>query len=91
MEEQGLEARMTILEARLLFCEQRLATIERGFGGVIMSTRRRKRQLTPEEKDAVVARLAAGREAARKRREAEARAQVKKEKTDGASKTKDEG
>lgn len=70
---------MTILEARVAFCESRLAVMERAFGGIIMSTRRRKRQPTPEEKAAIVERLTAGREAARARREAEAKAQAKKE------------
>lgn len=77
MEDQEQEARMTILEARIAFCEQRLSTMERTFGGIILSTRRRKRQPTPEEKEAIVKRLTAGREAARARREAEAKAQAK--------------
>ena len=94
-QEQGTEARMTILEARLAFCEQRLAMMERSFGGIILSTRRRKPELTPEEKKAVRARLVAGQEAARVRREAEAKAQTqtqneksKKGATDGTSSTK---
>lgn len=78
-EEEGRDARMTILEARIAFCESRLAVIERHFGGIVMSTRRRKRELTPEEKTAIVQRLADGREAARLRREAEAKAQARKE------------
>lgn len=77
MEDQGQEARMTILEARVAFCESRLAVMERTFGGIIQSTRRRKRQLTDEEKKAVRARLVAGQEAARARREAEAKTQAK--------------
>lgn len=88
MENQEQEARMTILEARVAFCESRLAVMERSFGGIIQSTRRRKRQLTDDEKKAVVARLTAGREAAQAKRDTEAKAQAKttkkKEATNGA-------
>lgn len=77
MEDQEQEARMTILEARIAFCEQRLSTMERTFGGIILSTRRRKRQLTDEEKKAVRERLMKGQEAARARKEAEAKTQAK--------------
>ncbi len=77
MENQEVESRMTIMEARLAFCEQRLATLERSFGGIILSTRRRKRELTPEEKKNIRARLLEGQQKAREKREAEAEAQAK--------------
>ncbi len=65
------EERTTIIEARLAFCEQRIAALERYLGGIIKVARKPRKELTPEEKQAVTERLTAGREAARKRREAE--------------------
>ncbi len=65
-----LEARLTAMEGRLVFSEQRLAALERG-GEV--NTKRRRRELTPEEKKAVRERLVAGQENARLKREAEAK------------------
>jgi hypothetical protein len=81
--------RATIIEARLSFCEQRIAALERYLGGIIKVARRPKKPLTPEEKKAVRERLMKGQEAARARREAEAKAQAKKEKADGAPATAD--
>ena len=80
MENQEKEARLDLLEARLAFCEERLRAIERFIGDAVRSTRPRKRQLTDEEKKAVRARLIAGQEKARARREAEAKQAAKKEK-----------
>ncbi|MFC2024482.1 hypothetical protein ACFLTJ_02760 [Chloroflexota bacterium] len=74
-----MEENNTIIEARLAFCEQRLAVMERTFGGIIKSTRRRKRELTPEEKKAVRARLIAGQERKRKEREAQIKAEAQAE------------
>jgi len=74
---QDTESKLTILEARLAFCEQRLSAIERYMGGVITAATKRRRELTPEERKAVRARLVAGQERARAKREAEAKAQSK--------------
>ncbi|GEM_PF-2915234 len=75
--DQEAESKMTIIEARLAFCEQRLSAIERYLGGAIRSATKRRRELTPDERKAVRARLIAGQEKARARREAEAKAQAK--------------
>jgi len=68
-------ARMSAIEARLAALEQRQTAMERG---ITVTPKRRKRELTPEERAAVRARLVAGQEKARARREAEAKAQAKK-------------
>ncbi len=81
--DQDAESKMTILEARLSFCEQRLAAIERYMGGVITAATKRRRELTPEERKAVRARLIAGQEKARARRELEAKAQAKSKNSKG--------
>ena len=57
--------------------EQRLAAMEQGS---TVTPKRRKRELTLEERQAVRERLVKGQEAARARREAEAKEQAKKEK-----------
>ncbi|MFC1915534.1 hypothetical protein ACFLW4_02440 [Chloroflexota bacterium] len=69
-----IDARLSAHDARIAALEQMIATLARG--GTV-TPKRRKRELTPEERVAVRARLLAGQEAARKRREAEARAQAK--------------
>jgi hypothetical protein len=88
--------RLSTLEARMSALEQRLATIERTGPAVL---KRRKKELTLEEKKAVRARLLAGQEKKRKAREAEIIAQAqsqgqtkgsirkKAEAADGTSKT----
>ena len=67
---EDMEARMMALEARISFNEERLAALERG-GKV--ATKRRRRELTPEERKAIRDRLVKGQEAARTKREAEAK------------------
>jgi len=69
-------ARLLALETRMAALEQQLAVLWRGS---TVTPKRRKRELTPEERVAVRARLIKGQEEARKRREAEAN-QAKKEK-----------
>ena len=65
-----IDARFSALEARFSAIEHRLAVIER----VSMGTpRRKKRELTPEERAAVRARLVKGQEAAKARKKAEAK------------------
>lgn len=76
LEDREAEARITALEGRVSFCEQRLAAIERFVGSAIKLGRPRKRELTPEQRKAVRARLMAGQERARARREAEMREQA---------------
>jgi len=68
---EDLEARLTALEGRLAFSEQRLAALERA--GQI-TPKRRQWELTPEERQAIRERLVKGQEAARAKREAEAKA-----------------
>ena len=77
MEYNRDEERTTIFEARLSFCEQRIAALERYLGCIVKAARKPRKQLTDEEKKAVRARLVAGQEKARLRREAEAKAQAK--------------
>lgn len=81
-----MSARLSVLETRMAALEQRLAALERGS---TVTPKRRKRELTPEERAAVRARLVAGQEKARLRREAEAKTAKKKEATNGAPKTAD--
>lgn len=73
MENQEKDARLDQLEARLAFCEGRLRAIERFIGDAIRSTRPPRRELTDEERKAIRARLVAGQEKARAKREAEAK------------------
>ncbi|MFC1994875.1 hypothetical protein ACFLVK_00505 [Chloroflexota bacterium] len=61
-------SRLSVLESRISVIEQQLFVLMQG-GTAIM--KRRKRDLTPEERAAIRARLVAGQEAARARREAE--------------------
>jgi len=82
---EELETRLTAMEGRLAFSEQRLAALERG-GKV--TPKRHRRELTSEEKQLVRERLVKGQETARLRRETEAKT-TKKEVTDGTSKTED--
>ena len=89
---EDVEARLTALEGRLAISEQRLTALERGDKA---TPKRRRRELTPEERQAVRERLVKGQEAAKARREAEAKTQAKairkekKEVTNGTSKTAD--
>ena len=82
MDNQELETRLNLYEARLAFCEQRLASVERLLSGAAKeaAARSRRRELTPEEKKAIRERLVAGQEKARARRKAEAKAEAKREK-----------
>jgi len=73
-----IDARLSVIEARLSGIEQMVAALARGSQ---VTPRRKKRELTPEERVAVRARLLAGQEAARARRDAEAKAQAKAAKT----------
>jgi len=74
--DEVMNARLSVLEARVAGLEQRLAIMERG-GKV--TPKRHRRELTPEERQAVRERLVKGQEAARARREAEAKQAAKKE------------
>ncbi|MFC1958420.1 hypothetical protein ACFLV6_00640 [Chloroflexota bacterium] len=74
---EDLEARLTALEGRLAFSEQRLAALERGGK---MTPKRLRRELTAEEKQLVRERLVKGQEAVRAKREAEAKAEAEREK-----------
>lgn len=68
--DEVMGARLSAIEVRQSSIEQRLAILERGS---MATPRRRKRELTPEERVAVRARLLAGQEKARLKREAEAK------------------
>ena len=91
MEHDGIEARLAIMETKIASLESRQAIMESHIGTV--TKRKPRRELTPEEKATVRARLVAGQENARLKREAEAKAtgKLKKEVTNGAPKTTDEG
>ncbi|MFC1865786.1 hypothetical protein ACFLYB_03645 [Chloroflexota bacterium] len=65
-----IDARFSALEARFSAIEHRMAVIERA---VLGTSKRKKRELTPEERVAVRARLLAGQEKARLKREAGAK------------------
>ena len=78
---EDVEARLTVLEGRLAFSEQRLAALERrAWPAVEAKPKRAKRELTPEQKVDIRARLVAGQENARLRREAEAKTTKKEQK-----------
>ena len=67
-------ARLSVLESRISAIEQQLFVLIRGSTA---TPKRRKRDLTPEERSTIRARLVAGQEKARAEREAEAKAQAK--------------
>ncbi len=67
-------ARLSVLESRISAVEQQLFVLTRGD---TLTLKRRKRDLTPEERSAIRARLVAGQEKARVKREAEAKAKAK--------------
>lgn len=84
--DEDVEARLTALEGRLVFSEQRLATLERrAWPAVEAKPKKARRELTAEQKADIRARLVAGQAEARARREAEAKAQVKKEKKEATN------
>ena len=71
---EDMEARMMALEARISFNEERLAALERrAWPEVEVKPKRAKRELTPEQKSEIRARLVAGQENARLKRETEAK------------------
>lgn len=74
--DQLMNARISVLEARMAALEQRLATLEQGSTA---TPKRRKRELSPEERAAIRQRLVLGQQKAREKREAEAKATNKKE------------
>jgi len=65
MDDQITSMRIATLEARMASLEQRLATLEQGSTA---AKPRRRKELTPEDRAAIRARLVAGQEAARVRR-----------------------
>ena len=82
-------ARLSVMESRILAIEQQLFVLMQGSTAI---QKRRRRDLTPEDRAAIRARLVAGQEAARARKEAEAKAQMKKanrEAHDGTSEATD--
>jgi len=83
---EDVEARLTALEGRLAFSEQRLAALERrAWPAVETRPKKAKRELTAEQKSEIRARLVAGQEEARLKREAEAKQAAKKEKKEAAN------
>jgi len=89
---EDMEARLTALEGRLAFSEQRLAALERrAWPAVEAKPKKAKRELTVEQKAGIRARLVAGQEKARLRREAEAKTskKEKKEVTNGTPTAED--
>lgn len=88
-DDQIMSARLSVVEARLASIEQRLATMEQGS---IAASKRRKKDLSPEDRQKIRERLVRGQEAARVRREAEAKKATKNEKKEanhGTSKATD--
>lgn len=81
--DQIMSARLSVVEARLASTEERLAALERG----TIAKPKRKKDLSPEDRQKIRERLVRGQEAARARREAEAKAakNKKKEANRGAS------
>ena len=59
--------RLSVLEARMAALEQRQAALEQGGA---LTPKRRRRELTPEERQAIRTRLVAGQERKRQEREA---------------------
>ncbi len=76
MEDQTMNLRIVAVETRLAAIEGRLAALE---AGSTAAPKRQRRQLTPEERVAIRARLLAGQQAKRER-EAAAAAEAKKPK-----------
>jgi len=74
--DQIMSARISVLEARMAALEQRLATLEQGSTA---AKPKRRKDLTPEQRKQIRERLVRGQEAARARREAEAKKANKKE------------
>lgn len=75
MEDQITSMRIATLEARMASLEQRLATLEQGSTA---AKPRRRKDLSPEDRAAIRARLVAGQERKRKEREAAAAAEATK-------------
>ena len=71
--DEVMAARLSVIEQRLGEIEQKLFMVE---SGIAASPRRKKRDLTPEQRAAIRARLVAGQERKRVEREAEAKAQA---------------
>jgi len=67
-----MATRLSTLEARMSALEQRLAVVEKAGA---TAPKRRKKELTPEQRQAVRARLVAGQERKRQEREAALRAE----------------
>lgn len=68
--DQIMNARVSVLEARVAALEQRLATFEQGS---TTAKPKRRKDLSPEDRQKIRERLVRGQEAARSRREAEAK------------------
>ena len=75
--EEIIGSRLSVLESSIAAVEQQLFVLTRG--GTV-TKRKPRRELTPEEKQAVRERLVAGQENARLKREAEAKATGKDKK-----------
>jgi len=83
--DQIMNARISVVEACMAALEQRLATLEQG---TTTAPKRRRKELTPEDRVAIRARLVAGQQKARKEREAAAAAGAKKAAKDSKKETK---
>ena len=81
MEDQITSMRIATLEARMASLEQRLATLEQGS---TTAKPKKRRDLSPEDRAAIRARLVAGQERKRKEREAAAASEAKVTKKKGA-------
>jgi hypothetical protein len=77
MDEQITNMRIATLEARMAALEQRLANLEQG-GGSTSGKQKKRKDLSPEQRAAIRARLVAGQERKRQEREAASQAEAKK-------------
>ena len=77
--EEIIGSRLSVLESRIAALEQQLFVLVRGG---TMTKRKPRRELTVEEKQLVRERLVKGQEAARARREAEAKQKKKEAKSE---------
>ena len=87
MDDQITSMRTATLEARLASLEQRLATLEQGSTA---AKPKKRKDLSPEDRAAIRARLVAGQEAARARRAVAMTAEAKKTTKNGKKEVKNE-
>lgn len=89
MDDQLINMRFVALEARVAYLEQLLTSKEQGTTTITMSAKQKKhKDLSPEQRAAIRARLVAGKEAKKQKEIAEAVAVAKTEKPAKKKETK---